>query len=115
MDWIARMTSTSPDHWKSRTRPRSVAVEVNMRLTSSGWPMNSGRIERNAAMAPLTYAGVPVELNDPTNQPSRQPSENMLRITVARDLSCALSRVGFCLLNVAADRGSGSVKPCGYR
>ena len=48
------MTSMRPAPWKSRTRPRLVAVQVKMRLISSGWPMNSGRIDKKAAMAPET-------------------------------------------------------------
>src|SRR5205823_41683 len=53
-DWIARMRSMRPWPWKERSRPRSVAVEVKICFTFSDSPINSLRIERNAATTPLT-------------------------------------------------------------
>ena len=49
-----RIRSTSPAPWKNSCRPSDVALLMNSCLTSSGWPMNSSRTDRKAAIAPDT-------------------------------------------------------------
>ena len=71
-----------------------------------GFEVGPDSVDRRRRMAP-------VELNDPANRCDRQPREDVLPVAIARDLTFALPGLGFCLVDVIADRGRRAVESQG--